>query len=59
MSLLNKPVALSLMRASGSLHLGNYLGALKNWIAMVNDYEWLPSKKLYNEYNKLWKHYKK
>jgi len=39
MSLLNKPVALSLMRASGSLHLGNYLGALKNWIAMVNDYE--------------------
>ncbi len=26
---------------------------------MVNDYEWLPSKKLYNEYNKLWKHYKK
>lgn len=39
MSLLNKPVALSLMRASGNLHLGNYLGALKNWIAMVNDYE--------------------
>ena len=39
MSLLNKPVALYLMRAYGSLHLGNYLGALKNWIAMVNDYE--------------------
>lgn len=39
MSSSSKPVVLSLMRASGNLHLGNYLGALKNWIAMVDDYE--------------------
>lgn len=39
MSSSSKPVVLSFMRASGNLHLGNYLGALKNWIAMVDDYE--------------------
>ena len=39
MSSPSKPVVLSFMRASGNLHLGNYLGALKNWIAMVDDYE--------------------
>lgn len=30
---------LSGMRASGSLHLGHYFGALKNWVAMQEDYE--------------------
>lgn len=24
---------------TGSLHIGNYLGALKNWVALQNDYE--------------------
>ncbi len=30
---------LSGMRPTGKLHLGNYLGALKNWIALQNEYE--------------------
>lgn len=30
---------LSGMRPSGRLHLGNYLGALKNWVALQDDYE--------------------
>ncbi len=34
-----KPVILTCMRASGQLHLGNYLGALKNWIALMDGYE--------------------
>jgi len=27
------------MQPTGNLHLGNYLGALKNWVALQNDYE--------------------
>src|ERR1700722_1135231 len=30
---------LSGMQPTGNLHLGNYLGALKNWVKMQNDYE--------------------
>jgi tryptophanyl-tRNA synthetase len=30
---------LSGMRPSGRLHLGNYLGALQNWVELQNDYE--------------------
>ncbi len=30
---------LSGMRASGSLHLGHYFGALKNWIALQDNYQ--------------------
>jgi tryptophanyl-tRNA synthetase len=30
---------LSGMRPSGKLHLGNYLGALKNWVQLQEDYE--------------------
>ena len=30
---------LSGMQPTGNLHLGNYLGALKNWVALQNDYE--------------------
>lgn len=27
------------MQPTGNLHLGNYLGAVRNWVAMQNDYE--------------------
>jgi len=27
------------MQATGTLHIGNYLGALKNWVELVNEYE--------------------
>ena len=27
------------MRPSGRLHLGNYLGALQNWVALQDEYE--------------------
>lgn len=27
------------MQATGNLTLGNYLGALKNWVALENEYE--------------------
>ena len=30
---------LSGMRPTGYLHLGNYVGALKNWVALQSDYE--------------------
>jgi tryptophanyl-tRNA synthetase len=30
---------LSGMQPTGSLHLGNYLGALRNWVALQQDYE--------------------
>ncbi|MCX7778739.1 MAG: tryptophan--tRNA ligase [Patescibacteria group bacterium] len=35
------PRVFSGMRPSGELHLGNYLGALKNWLALQNQYECL------------------
>ena len=35
----DKKVLFSGMQATGSLTLGNYLGALKNWISLSNEYE--------------------
>lgn len=35
----NKKVIFSGMQPSGSLTLGNYLGALKNWVALQNEYD--------------------
>ena len=34
-----KARVLSGVQPSGSLHIGNYLGALKNWVRIQNDYE--------------------
>jgi len=34
-----KPVVLSCAQATGKLHLGNYLGAVKNWVALQEHYE--------------------
>jgi tryptophanyl-tRNA synthetase len=35
----NKPRVLSGMRPTGKLHLGNYLGALANWVGLQDKYE--------------------
>ena len=35
----NKGVVLSGMRSTGRLHLGNYLGAIKNWLELQERYE--------------------
>lgn len=32
----NKPIVVSGMQPSGTLHIGNYLGALKNWVEIQN-----------------------
>ncbi|MBI3667406.1 MAG: tryptophan--tRNA ligase, partial [Acidobacteria bacterium] len=34
-----KPRLFSGIQPSGSLHIGNYLGALKNWARIQHDYE--------------------
>ena len=34
-----KKILFSGMQATGNLTLGNYLGALKNWVSMNEDYE--------------------
>jgi tryptophanyl-tRNA synthetase len=34
-----KPRVFSAVQPSGNLHIGNYLGALKNWVHMQHDYE--------------------
>ena len=34
-----KKVLFSGMQATGSLTLGNYLGALKNWVSIADEYE--------------------
>ncbi|MGC6508864.1 MAG: tryptophan--tRNA ligase [Myxococcota bacterium] len=34
-----KPIVLSGIQPSGKLGIGNYLGALKNWVGMQDDYE--------------------
>src|SRR5438874_7396159 len=34
-----KPRILSGMRPTGKLHLGNYVGALQNWVALQDSYE--------------------
>ncbi|RIY31913.1 tryptophan--tRNA ligase [Psittacicella melopsittaci] len=36
---MSKPVILSGIQPSGSLSLGNYLGSLRNWVKMQDDYE--------------------
>jgi tryptophanyl-tRNA synthetase len=36
---MKKKRALSGIQPSGKLHLGNYVGALKNWVKMQDDYE--------------------
>ena len=35
----NKKVIFSGIQPSGALHLGNYLGALRNWVAMQDEYD--------------------
>src|SRR6195952_3953169 len=35
----NKEIVLSGIRPTGFLHLGNYFGALKNWVRMQDEYE--------------------
>ena len=34
-----KKVLFSGMQATGNLTLGNYIGALKNWLTLQNEYE--------------------
>ncbi|MEL6492602.1 MAG: tryptophan--tRNA ligase, partial [Cyanobacteria bacterium J06621_3] len=34
-----KPRILSGIQTTGNLHLGNYLGAIRNWVKMQEDYE--------------------
>ncbi len=34
-----KPVILTCAQPTGQLHLGNYLGAIKNWAALLDDYQ--------------------
>src|SRR4051794_7508174 len=36
---LSRPRVLSGMRPTGKLHLGNYMGALHNWVRLQDDYE--------------------
>ena len=36
---LSRPRVLSGMRPTGKLHLGNYMGALANWVKLQDDYE--------------------
>jgi len=36
---MSKGVMLSGMRPTGALHLGNYFGALENWVRLQNEYE--------------------
>lgn len=35
----DRQVVLSGMRATGPLHLGHYFGAIKNWVALQDDYD--------------------
>lgn len=36
---MNKQRIFSGVQPSGNLHIGNYLGAIKNWVALQNEYE--------------------
>ena len=36
---MKKPRILSGMRPTGPLHLGNYMGALENWVALQSKYD--------------------
>ena len=35
----NKEIVLSGIRSTGNLHLGNYFGALRNFVKMQDDYD--------------------
>ena len=35
----DKKVSYSAMQSTGTLTLGNYLGALKNWVKLQNEYD--------------------
>lgn len=35
----NKKIILSGMRPTGKLHIGHYVGALENWVALQNEYQ--------------------
>ncbi len=35
----NKKIVLTCAQPTGKLHLGNYLGAVKNWVALLKDHE--------------------
>ena len=35
----HKPKVFSGIQPSGIIHIGNYLGAIKNWVAMLDDYD--------------------
>jgi tryptophanyl-tRNA synthetase len=39
LTLKSRPRVLSGMRPTGKLHLGNYMGALANWVKLQDDYE--------------------
>ncbi len=39
MTEIERPRVLSGMRPTGRLHLGNYMGALANWVKLQHDYE--------------------
>ncbi len=39
MSSVKRPIVLSGIQPSGQLGIGNYLGALKNWVSMQDDFE--------------------
>ena len=34
-----KPIVLSGIQPSGNLNIGNYIGAMKNWVALQEDYD--------------------
>ena len=36
---MTKPIVFSGVQPSGELTIGNYLGALRNWVKMQEDYE--------------------
>ena len=38
---MSKPRVLSGVQPTGNLHLGNYLGAIRNWVRLQNQYECL------------------
>ncbi len=37
---MNKPIILSAIQPTGNLHIGNYLGAVKNWVDLQNSGEY-------------------
>ena len=39
----DKKVLYSAMQATGGLHIGNYFGALHNWVNLSDEYEWSKS----------------